>query len=115
MDQPPEGDARVVLVTAPGADVGRRIARDLVGARLAACVNLVPGVTSIYRWEGTVQEDGEVLLVIKTRAHLLERLERELVAAHPYEVPECIALEASRVEARYLAWLVDATSGDGGR
>jgi periplasmic divalent cation tolerance protein len=100
---------RVVLVTAPDQAVGLALARALVERRLAACANLVPGVRSIYRWEGTVQDDAEVLLVIKTTADRLAELEKALAELHPYDVPECVALEPASVEARYLSWLVAET------
>lgn len=96
---------RVVLITAPDTEVARSLARGLVEARLAACVNLVPGVTSVYRWEGEVQEDPEVLLVAKTTAARLVEVEAFLVSAHPYDTPECVALAPASVEARYLDWL----------
>ena len=104
---------RVVLVTAPDADVALRIARTLIEERLAACVNLIPGLTSVYRWEGAVQEDHEVLLLAKTRAGRLEALETRLAELHPYHVPECVALEPARVETRYLEWMLDATADPG--
>jgi periplasmic divalent cation tolerance protein len=96
---------RVVLVTAPDEDVARRLAREFVGRRLAACANLLPGVRSVYRWEGEVQEDAEVLLVLKTVAGRLPALEAALAELHPYDVPECVALEPASVEAKYLDWL----------
>ena len=99
----------VVLTTAPDATTAKVLARDLVERRLAACVNLLPGVTSIYRWEGAVEEAGEVLLVIKTRRGRLAELEAELVELHPYDVPEFVALEPAHVEARYRAWLEGET------
>ena len=101
---------RVVLVTAPDAEHARRIARALVEERLVACANLLTGVTSVYRWEGAVQEDAEVLLVLKTRAGRLDALEARLGALHPYDVPEFVALAPEHVAAPYLAWLVDATA-----
>ncbi len=99
---------RVVLVTAPDAEVGRSIACALVEERLAACVNLIPGVLSVYRWEGALTQDEELLLVIKTSAARLPDLERRLAALHPYDVPECVTLAPERVEARYAAWLLAA-------
>jgi periplasmic divalent cation tolerance protein len=101
---------RVVLVTAPDADAGAALARSLVADRLAACVNLVAGVTSVYRWEGAVEEASEVLLVLKTTAGRLAALEAAVVERHPYDVPEFVALEPAAVEARYAAWLAAETS-----
>jgi periplasmic divalent cation tolerance protein len=108
---PPNADggaARVVLVTAPDLAVARDLARKLVEGRLAACVNLVPGLTSVYRWRDAVEEEAEVLLLIKTTADRLHEIERCLLVHHPYAVPECVALEPARVEERYLAWLTAA-------
>lgn len=104
-----EDGARVVLITAPDGDAAVGLARQLVDERLAACVNVVPGVRSVYRWEGEVQEDPEALLVAKTRASLVPELERRLAHLHPYDVPECVTLAPEQVEARYLAWLLGAT------
>lgn len=98
--------ARVVLMTAPDLEIARRLARELVGARLAACANLVPGLTSVYRWEGAVQEDAEVLLVVKTTVERLPAVAELVARLHPYEVPELIALEPSAVADSYLHWMV---------
>ncbi|MAF65179.1 MAG: divalent-cation tolerance protein CutA [Planctomycetes bacterium] len=99
---------RVVLSTAPDEDEARRLARALVEAGLAACVNLVPGLTSVYRWEGAVEEASEVLLVIKARAESLGELERFLDREHPYEVFECVALAPAAVSSAYLTWLLES-------
>ena len=96
---------QVVFVTAPDAEVGGRLARALVEERLAACVNLVPGVRSTYRWAGVVQEDDEVLLVIKTREDRVAALTRRVHELHPYELPELIAVGVLGGSERYLAWL----------
>jgi len=98
-------EVRVVLVTAPDAGAGARIARALVEERLAACVNLVPGVRSTYRWQETLQEDDEVLLVIKTVEGRLEALTERVRALHPYDLPEVLALAVAGGSADYLAWL----------
>jgi len=94
----------VVLVTAPDGETGRRLARLLVDRRLAACVNVVPGLSSIYRWEGKVQEDAEVLLVIKTAPGRLAELEAAIREAHPYDVPEIVAIPTLATHGPYLAW-----------
>lgn len=101
---------RVVFCTCP-AEVARSLARTLVEQRLVACVNIVPGLTSVYRWEGKVCEDGESLLIMKTRAELMERLSARIVELHPYEVPEVIALPLAAGEGNpaYLAWLLEQT------
>ncbi len=102
-------DALVVLVTTPSADRAAEIARALVDERLAACGNVVPGLRSIYRWEGKVQDEEEALLVLKTTRARFEALRDRVLALHPYEVPEVIALPVEAGSARYLAWLSDET------
>jgi periplasmic divalent cation tolerance protein len=94
-----------VLMTAPSAEVAATIARALVGEGLAACVNVVPGVRSIYSWKGEVCDDAEVLCVVKTRADRFEALRARAVALHPYEVPEVVALPIVAGSAPYLAWI----------
>lgn len=95
----------VILITAPSLESARQIARLLVEKRLAACVNLVPGMTSIYRWEGKVQEDAEVLLLAKTHRQRLEALQAEVKAVHSYQVPEIIALPIVAGLEAYLNWV----------
>jgi periplasmic divalent cation tolerance protein len=102
--------ARIVLMTAPGIDEAQALARKLVEERLAACVSLLPGATSVYRWEGEVQEDSEVLMVAKTSAARLVELEARVAELHPYDVPEFVALDPCHVAPAYLAWLVGATA-----
>jgi periplasmic divalent cation tolerance protein len=103
-------DAILVLTACPDEATATRIARDLVESGLAACVSRVPGVHSTYRWEGRVQDEPEVLLVIKTLAGRLETLEMRLKSLHPYEVPEIIALPVVSGSAEYLSWLRMAAS-----
>jgi periplasmic divalent cation tolerance protein len=95
----------VALVTVPTRAVGTRIAKALVEERLAACVNIVPGVRSIYAWKGRVCDDRELLLVIKTTRGRYAALERRVKAMHPYEVPEVIALPIVRGSSGYLKWV----------
>ena len=100
------GLARVVLITAPDLPAARSLGRALVEARVAACANLVPGLTSIFRWQGAIQEEAEVLLIVKTRADRLDELGRLVAEQHPYEVPELVALRPEAVAPGYLAWLL---------
>ncbi len=95
----------VVLCTVPTLETAERIAQAVVEDRLAACVNVVPGLVSIYRWQGAVQRDEERLLIIKTRAERFEALRAAIVARHPYEVPEVVALPLVAGHAPYLSWL----------
>mgnify|MGYP001063243504 CR=1 FL=1 len=99
----------VVMVSVPSAEIGKTIARFLVEERLAACVQAMP-IASTYRWEGEVESDDEVLLLIKTRAENFAQLEAAVVDLHPYEVPEIMSLPVGQVHQRYLNWLVAETS-----
>ena len=94
----------VVLSTCP-ADSAAPIAHTLVSEGLAACVNQVPGVTSTYQWQGQIQSDQEVLLVIKTAADRFEALKTRILALHPYELPEVIALPVCGAFERYAEWV----------
>jgi len=100
----------VALSTVGSAEDAERIARALVERRLAACVNVVPGVVSVYRWKGGVERDEERLLVIKTRAGKLDALREALVELHPYELPELVAMPIQAGHAPYLAWLDESVS-----
>jgi periplasmic divalent cation tolerance protein len=97
----------IVLSTVGSAEEAQRVATGLVEQGLAACVNVVPGVTSVYRWKGAVDRASEVLLLIKTRSERFEAVRQALVALHPYELPEIIALPIEAGHAPYLAWLDD--------
>jgi periplasmic divalent cation tolerance protein len=96
--------ALLCLSTCPDTDTAQRIADALVEERLAACVNLLPGVRSTYRWQGQVERAEEVLLLAKTTRERLPDLQARLVALHPYELPELIAVEAAGLPA-YLQWI----------
>jgi periplasmic divalent cation tolerance protein len=99
-------DKRVVLSTAASQDQARRIAEGLVQRRLAACVNIVPGVTSIFRWkDDRVQEEEEWLLLIKTTQGAFEGVREALRELHPYEVPECVAVPIDAGNKEYLDWI----------
>jgi len=99
-------DALVVLVTVPNAETAEKLAEALVGERLAACVNVLDGVRSIYRWKGAVERDDELLCLCKTTRDGFDRLRARVVELHPYEVPEVIALPIEAGHAAYLAWLM---------
>ena len=102
-------DALVVLVTAPSPDQAAELARALVEERLAACGNVLPAIRSIYRWEGKVHDDAEALLVLKTTRGRFEALRDRILALHPYDVPEVIALPVEAGSAAYLAWIAEQT------
>jgi periplasmic divalent cation tolerance protein len=101
----PGGDARIVLVTAPPGQA-HDLARALVERGVAACVNVVPGVRSVYRWEGAVHDDPESLLLVKTVRSGLAALLTALDELHPYEVPEALVLSPEAGSSAYLAWLL---------
>jgi periplasmic divalent cation tolerance protein len=98
-------DAIVMLVTAPDEKIAAALARDLVEQRLAACVNLISAVRSIYRWKAEICDEGETLMVVKTSAHRASAVEQRISEKHPYETPEVIALEITGGQTDYLAWL----------
>jgi len=98
--------APVVVLSAIGAQSdAERVATSLVEERLAACVNIVPGVVSIYRWKGNVEKEPELLLVIKTVAERVDALKARLVQLHPYELPEVVVIPIGGGHAPYLAWI----------
>jgi periplasmic divalent cation tolerance protein len=99
----------VTLVTCKDPAQARRIARALVGERLAACVNIVPGVRSLYAWNGKIEESREVLLVIKSRSALSTRLAARVRALHSYTVPEVVTLRISGGDPAYLRWVREST------
>ena len=102
--------ALVVLCTAPDREIAERLATDLVELRLAACVNLIGEVRSVYRWEGKVARDDEVLLVIKTSQARFADLGRAIAERHPYQVPEVLALSVADSHAPYLDWLLESVA-----
>lgn len=106
---PSPTDARLVLVTAP-PDAATNLARTLVEERLAACVNLVPGLRSVYRWKDAVQDDPETLLVLKTAADRIPALMARIPEIHPYDVPEILAFTPDEGHPAYLQWLLGAVT-----
>jgi periplasmic divalent cation tolerance protein len=107
-------DALLVLVTAPDTETAARIGRTLVDEGLAACVNVLPDVRSIYRWQGAVHDEPEVLCLIKSRRELYPALRDRVTALHPYQLPEILGLSPSEGNAPYLRWILETTgSGHG--
>lgn len=102
----------VVLITVPKGE-GKRIARAIVESRLAACVNIVTGLTSIYWWKGSIEEDEEELLILKTRTDIVKKLIDEVKKIHPYTVPEIIALPIVDGNPDYLKWVDDEVYSSG--
>ena len=109
--RPPAGarGALVVLVTAPSAEKAAEIARALVEERLAACGNVVAAVRSLYCWEGKVQDEAEALLLLKTSRRRFPALKARVLALHPYQVPEVLALPVEAGHAAYLGWIAAST------
>jgi periplasmic divalent cation tolerance protein len=100
---------QIAFCSCPDAACAERIATALVERRLAACVNLLPGLRSIYRWQGAVEQADEVLLLIKTRAECFPALQAAITELHPYELPELIAVEAAAGAPPYLDWVRAST------
>ena len=99
---------RIALVTAPDLPTARRLAQAALQVRLAACVNLLSGVQSLYWWMGKVESSTEVLLLFKTRHSFLPKLEKLILAEHPYDTPEFVVLPILRGNRRYLAWIAES-------
>jgi periplasmic divalent cation tolerance protein len=106
----PATDVRLVLTTAGSGDEAECIAHSLVDEGLAACVNILPGLTSIYRWKGEVETAPEILLLIKTTTHNLAPLEEAIRHLHSYEVPEFLVLHPESASKPYLKWLFESTN-----
>jgi periplasmic divalent cation tolerance protein len=103
-------ELRLVLCTFPDAAVARQIGTVLVEKQLAACMNLIPAVESVYRWQGRVESAAEVLAIFKTSAAVFPDFERELAALHPYDVPEIVAIEPAAVSENYVSWVMGSVA-----
>lgn len=107
-----EDQAIVVLVTAPNQEIGHRIGRILVERQLAACTNVLSPINSIFTWEGNIDEEQEVLLIIKTRGSIFQdKLLPAILELHPYQIPEVLALPVMMGNPAYLDWIANATTG----
>jgi len=105
----PETGICAVLTTAPDEGVAETLARTLVEERLAACVNVIPGIRSFYRWEGALQADSEVVLIIKSHRNRSQALAARIKALHPYQLPEVLVLPVVDGSAAYLDWIATET------
>jgi periplasmic divalent cation tolerance protein len=103
-------NARLVLTTAGSHAEAKKIAHALVERRLAACVNIVPQIESVYRWQGNVETATEWLLLIKTQAGSFERVREAVKELHSYDLPECVMLEVSAGSNDYLNWIAESTT-----
>ncbi|MBF0547801.1 MAG: divalent-cation tolerance protein CutA [Candidatus Riflebacteria bacterium] len=101
-------DKRIVLVAVPNRETGEMIAEKVITAHLAACVNILPSITSIYTWEGKLEKSDELLLIIKTRVAAFESLKKLILSLHPYSVPEILSLPIEMGFHRYLQWIDDS-------
>src|SRR3954471_10869546 len=101
--------AIIVLTTAGSKDEARNIAQSLVESRLAACVNIIPKIESVFRWEDNVQDSEEWLLLIKTRSANFDAVKEAIRKLHSYDLPECVSMDVADVEAGYLKWWMDST------
>ena len=100
----------MVFVTAPDMAVAERLVRALVEERLAACGNILPGVVSLYRWDGVIQRDTEVMVVLKTVAAKVDALISRIDVLHPYDVPEALAVRVDAGMPSYLGWVAESTA-----
>jgi periplasmic divalent cation tolerance protein len=105
-------DKRIVLTTASSEEEAQKIARHLVERRLAACVNIVPQIKSIYRWQGNVEEASEWLLIVKTTAAAFVQVREAIAELHSYEVPECVCLNIEDGSPAYLEWIAESVSAE---
>ena len=103
-------DAVLVLTTLPTADAAAQIAKAVVGEKLAACANILPALRSIYRWQGQVQDESEVLVLLKTQRVHYARLKARILELHPYDVPEVLAIPVEQGHAAYLDWIARETA-----
>lgn len=103
----------IVLTTTPDAEEAQRLARLIVEAKLAACVQILPPMTSVYFWEGAIQAEPEHLLLIKSLDEKFDELSKFIKTNHSYEVPEIVAIDAKKVSEEYLKWMRDVTTRDG--
>ena len=104
-------DPIVVFLTAPNGEEATRLADLLIGAHLAACVQILPEMESVYRWQGKIERQSEILLIAKTTAAKFAELDREVRALHSYETPEIFAIPILAGSSRYLEWLANSVHG----
>jgi len=101
----PNSEYQVVLCTCPNQATAEKLAHLIIDAKLAACVNIIPNLTSIYRWQDKIETSSEQLLIIKTKKSVYTTLESSLIKAHPYECPEIVALSITQGFTGYLQWI----------
>lgn len=106
-----DDDAILIYATFPDIDVARTIGASLVRQQLVACVNILPGMISIYRWEGAIEEDGEISMIAKTRIGLVDAVTAAIVAEHPYDTPAVVAVPVTGGSGPFLDWIRTETGG----
>lgn len=99
----------VVLITTPNEEEAVKIAKTLVEEKLAGCINIIKNIRSIYSWQGKIEDDSEVLMIVKTRSELFEELEKRVKSMHSYTVPEIISMDIKKGSESYLKWLIEVT------
>lgn len=105
------GSASMAFVTVPSMDVAKKLAHGLVKERLVACVNIIPGIVSVYEWDDKINEDGELLLMIKTLTSKMDQVSEYVRKNHPYDVAEVISSKIDNGNPPYLKWIEDVTNG----
>ena len=100
---------KLVIVSAPDKNIAESLAQQLVSEQLAACVNILPAITSVYRWNNLIEKDSEVLLLIKTTTNVIDKLQKKVVELHPYDLPEFICLNIEQGSSDYLDWISQCT------
>jgi periplasmic divalent cation tolerance protein len=103
-----------VYTTFPSVVEAEKAGRALVEQRLAACVNILPGMISVYRWQGAVERAQEAVMIVKTRASLVEAVRASVKATHPYDTPAIVVLPTESVDDRYFDWILSSTAPSGG-
>ena len=104
-------DICIIKTTVQNKEEGLKIARSLIRSRLAACVNIIPNISSVYYWKDKIVEDCELILFIKTRKSLFDKVKDEIKKLHSYEVPEILLISLENSEKTYLSWLLENTTG----
>lgn len=101
---------KLVLITVPNAEIAANISRTLVEKKLAACIQTVSGISSMYWWKGKIEKENEILLMVKTVSEKLTELEKVVTSLHPYEIPEIIVIDIPQASEAYLNWVKETTS-----
>lgn len=104
-------DMKIALVTVPNVKVAEKIAKEIIDLRLAACVNIVPKIQSLYTFQGKFEKTSEALMIIKTSKAQVKKLEDEILSLHPYDTPEFAVLDTDYVNKKYAAWVLNSSCG----